>query len=186
MLSEGMEAPDFSLPGVMEGERTTYELDTTTSNDNTVLLLFYPFDFSPVCTNELCAIRDAEWFQFTPNLDVWAVSGDSIYAHEAFIEAYNLTFPLLSDYHATAADRYDVRYDQLEGHEAVPKRAVFLIAPDRTIVYAWATDDAFEKPDFAPVKTALDELRALDPECVPGGSPFERPVRRGADPSRRL
>lgn len=167
MLSEGMHAPAFSLPGVDDGETATYSLETATTNGRAVLLLFYPFDFSPVCTNELCAIRDAEWFQFTPGLEVWGISGDSTYAHDAFVDEYGLNFPLLSDYHATVAASYDVRYDHFEGHEGVPKRAVFLVAPDQTIKYAWGTDDAFEKPEFKPVKAALDELDTVGDGLVP-------------------
>ena len=40
----------------------------------------------------------------------------------------------------------------------MPQRAVVLVNTDQTIRYAWQTDDAFEKPDFFPVKEALDEL----------------------------
>lgn len=167
MISEGEQAPTFELPGIEAGQSTTFSLETAIDNDTAVLLLFHPFDFSPVCTNELYAIRDAEWFQFTPGLHVWAVSGDSTYAHAAFAERYGLNFPRLSDYHATAAASYDVCYDELEGHEGVPKRAVFLIGPDQTITYGWSTDDAFEKPEFTPVKAALDELDTIDNDLVP-------------------
>jgi peroxiredoxin len=173
MLSKGSRAPDFALPGVEDGQADTYSLGDAINHDQAVLLLFYPFDFSPVCTNELCAIRDAEWFQFTPGLEVWGVSGDSTHAHEAFVDEYGLNFPLLSDYHATTAAAYDVRYDQFEGHEGVPKRAVYLIDPGQTIRYAWATDDAYEKPDFVPVKAALDELSAIDDGLVPDGVELE-------------
>jgi len=95
MINEGASAPSFTLPGLRDGEQTEYSLDETTANDRAALLVFYPFDFSPVCTNELCAIRDAEWFQLTPALDVWAISGDSVYAHRAFAEEYGLNFPYL-------------------------------------------------------------------------------------------
>lgn len=42
----------------------------------------------------------------------------------------------------------------------MPQRAVVLIDSDRTVRYVWQTDDAFEKPNFFPVKAALDELAA--------------------------
>lgn len=153
-------APEFSLPGYDGGEFTTYSLSDSVAQNRIVLLLFYPFDFSPVCTNELCAIRDAEFFQFTNGVDVWAVSGDSVYAHRAFMNEYELNFPLLSDSHGEVAAAYDVCYDEWEHHERIPKRAVFLIGPDQEIEYAWHTDDAFEKPDFFPVKEALDTVVA--------------------------
>lgn len=158
MVTEGDTAPEFTLPGITDGRFKQFSLADATDNDRAVLLLFYPFDFSPVCTNELCAIRDAEWFQLTPNLEVWAMSGDSAYAHQVFAEEYGLNFPLLSDSHGSVASTYDVCYDEWENHERVPKRAVFLIDSSRTIRYVWSTDDAFEKPDFFPVKAALDQL----------------------------
>ena len=163
MVQKGDTAPDFTLPGFTDETIQTFSLDERTDQDQAVLLLFFPFDFSPVCTNELCAIRDAEWFQLTPELDVWAISGDSVYAHQAFADEYDLTFPLLSDNHGTVADAYDVCYDEWEGHERVPKRAVILVDADSTVRYVWQTDDAFEKPDFFPVKKALDEL-ASEPD----------------------
>lgn len=158
MVTEGESAPTFTLPGTAADTFDTFSLADATDRGNAVLLLFYPFDFSPVCTNELCAIRDAEWFQFTQQLDVWAASGDSAYAHQAFAAEYGLNFPLLSDSHGDVAAAYDVCYDEWEGHDCVPKRAVFLIDSAQTVRYAWSTDNALDKPDFFPVKAALDEL----------------------------
>jgi peroxiredoxin len=167
MISEGTKAPEFELPGFVDGEKKTMDLTNTIADDRAILLLFYPFDFSPVCTTELCAIRDAEWFEFTSDLDVWAVSGDSTYAHQEFADKHNLTFPLLSDYHGATAADFGIRYNSWEGHSCVPKRAVFLIDPHRTVRYAWAAEEAYTKPDFAPVKAALDELSTLDNASVP-------------------
>jgi peroxiredoxin len=160
MVEEGDTAPTFTLPGVVGETADTYQLRVATDDGHAVLLLLFPFDFSPVCTNELCAIRDAEWFQFTPELDVWGISGDSVYAHQAFADEFGLNFPLLSDSHGRVAEAYDVCYEEWENHEAVPQRAVFLVDSDQTIRYAWETEDAFMKPDFFPVKEALDELAA--------------------------
>lgn len=172
MIQEGDTAPDFTLSGFANDTIQTFRLGKRTDDDQAVLLLFFPFDFSPVCTNELCAIRDAEWFQLTPDLGIWAISGDSAYAHRAFADKYDLTFPLLSDSHGTVAEAYDVCYEEWEGHEHVPKRAVFLIDADKTVRYAWQTDDAFEKPDFFPVKEALDELEEERDGFGPEGSTF--------------
>jgi peroxiredoxin len=162
MVQKGDTAVDFTLPGHVNGTDKSFSLSDATDQDHCVLLLFYPFDFSPVCTNELCAIRDAEWFELTPDLDVWAISGDSTYAHREFADEYGLNFPLLSDSHGRIADEYDVCYEEWENHEYVPKRAVFLIDSDRKVRYAWHTENALEKPDFFPVKEALDNLTEDD------------------------
>lgn len=158
MVHDGATASEFTLPGIRDGIVRTYSLREETAHGKAVLLVFYPFDFSPVCTNELCAIRDAEWFDVTTDVEVWAISGDSVYAHRAFAEEYDLNFALLSDSGGRVADDFDVRYDRWEDHTCVPKRSVVLVDDDRTVRYAWQTDDAFEKPDFFPVKAALDEV----------------------------
>jgi peroxiredoxin len=173
MQTEGATAPAFELPGVSDGTTDSFSLENALDEDRAVLLLFYPFDFSPVCVDELCAIRDAEWFEFTPDLDVWGVSADSTYAHEAFADAYDLAFPLLSDANASTAAEFGVRHEELEGHEDVPQRAIFLVDDERTVRYAWATEDPLSRPDFVPVKAAVDELAAIDPELAPDDADLE-------------
>lgn len=167
MTSEQDRAPEFELPGVVDHRFEQFALRDATRAGNAVLLLSYPFDFSPVCTTEVCAIRDAEWFELTPNLSVWALSGDSSYAHQAFATEHNLQFPLLSDTSGQVAEAYGVLYDELEGHERVPKRAVILIDSEQTIQYKWVAEDALTKPDFGPVKEAVDVLADNHDDVVP-------------------
>lgn len=157
-MNEGERAADFSLPGVHNGEQSRYCLSETTNKGNYVVLFFYPFDFSPVCTNELCAIRDAELFQFMPDVVPWGISGDSAYAHQAFSTQYQFDFPLLGDSSGAVSAGYGVQYDEWDGHEAVPKRAVFVVDPDRRIRYRWSTDNALEEPDLFPLKEAIETI----------------------------
>jgi len=173
MRSEGATAPAFELPGVSDGTTETFSLEAALDEDRAVLLVFYPFDFSPVCVEELCAIQDAQWFEFTPALDIWAVSADSTYSHRAFADEYGLTFPLLSDADGSTAEAFGVRHDEAQGHPGVPQRAVFLVDDDRTIRYAWSTENVFEKPDFVPVKEAVDELATIDPALAPDDADLE-------------
>lgn len=156
MLTIGDTAPDFTLPGVEGGNKHTYTLSDATNDGNYVVLFFYPADFSPVCTPEMCAIRDSVFFEFTPNVRPWAVSGDTTYSHKAFAEQYNLDFPLLADTDRAVAEVYDVRYDEWEGQQSIPKRAVFLIDPQRRARYVWTSNDAYVEPDLWPLKEALD------------------------------
>lgn len=173
MLSTHQPAPNFSLPGIDDSEHQLFDLNECLSRDRIVLLVFYPFDFSPVCTTELCAIRDAEFFELTPKVEVWAVSADSTYSHEAFKEKHRLNFPLLSDFDASVAEQYGVKYDEWDDHPAVPKRAIFLIRPDQTIQYSWSTDNALRIPDFVPVNDALNELEAISGAPAPDSLDIE-------------
>ncbi|WP_336359550.1 redoxin domain-containing protein [Haladaptatus sp. ZSTT2] len=158
MPQMGAQAPSFSLVGVEDEEQTRFSLTDYTADGSIILLLFYPFDFSPICTTELCSIRDAEWFSYTENLQVWAISTDSVYSHSQFSEEYDIGFPLLSDTDGSVASKYNVCYDEWEGHKNVPKRAVFLIDSAGTIQYSWATDDAYNQPELTAINEALLEL----------------------------
>lgn len=157
MISEGAHAPGFTLPGSDGEEQRQYELSTFTRSGATVLV-FYPFDFSPVCTSELCEFRDAEWLTLTPNVDVLGISTDSAYSHRRFIDEHDLSFPLLSDTSGDVIDEYGVKYEEWEGHREVSKRAVFVLDEDQRVRYAWATDDAIQNPDLNEVRNAIDEL----------------------------
>lgn len=152
----GDEAPDFELPGIHEEEQSDYRLSETTNQGKYVALFFYPFDFSPVCTNELCAIRDAAFFQFMPKVVPWGISGDSTYSHRVFNREYEFNFPLLADSNGSVSDAYHVQYDEWEGHREVPKRAIVLVDPKRRVRYRWTTEDALEAPKLFPFKEALD------------------------------
>ena len=161
-LSESDVAPDFSLVGVVGDDRDEYDLSETTDAGNYVVLFFYPADFSPVCTPEMCAIRDADFFAATPNVVAWAISGDSAYAHHVFADAYDLDFPLLSDTDHSVADAFDVKYDEWEGHREMVKRGMFLVDPERRVRYAWRSDDAYVRTDLWPLREALDEAMRDD------------------------
>ena len=161
-LSEGDVAPGFSLVGVVGGDRDEYDLSETTDAGNYVILFFYPADFSPVCTPEMCAIRDAEFFEATPNVVSWGISGDSTYAHRVFADAYDLDFPLLSDTDHGVADAFDVKYDEWEGHREMVKRGVFLVDPERRVRYTWRSDVAYVRTDMWPLREALDEAMRDD------------------------
>ena len=166
MVSPGDQAPSFRLPGVTDRASSMYDLDRTTGRGRAVVLVFYPFDFSPACTRELCALRDAAFLSLADGAALWAVSGDSIYAHWAFADRYGIDFPLLSDSDGSVAAEFDVCYDEFEGHRRVPKRAVVVVDPDRTVRYRWVTDDAYDQPDLQPVLDAVRDLDVVDDQQI--------------------
>lgn len=155
MLEEGETAPDFELPGTDGETHEEYRL-TEYTNSGTVVLAFYPADFSPVCTDELCAFRDTEWLTVNEGVDVFGISVDSVYSHTQFINEYDFEFPLLTDRLGEVANSYGVRYDKWEGQVKVAKRALFTIDETQTIRYTWYSDDAYESPDLAVLHEAIE------------------------------
>jgi peroxiredoxin len=71
MIQERETAPDFTVPGATsDGNAITQYTLSDAVSDGPVILLFYPFDFSPVCVDQLCTFRDMEWLAFTEGVDV--------------------------------------------------------------------------------------------------------------------
>lgn len=162
MLEVGDHAPAFRLPGTDGGDTRQYEL-TEFTEAGAVVLLFYPFDFSPVCSEELCRFQDSEWFTLTPDLDVLGVSTDSAFAHRVLIRRNGLSFPLLSDHDGSVSDRYGVLAEEVGGHPCVSERAVFVVDDSETVRYAWSADEWVDDPDVGEVYDAVTDLECLNP-----------------------
>lgn len=168
MIREGQKAPDFSLPGVERGEPAVYDLHRAIDGGDAVLLWFVPSPFLPTATAELCAVSDAGWHDIE-DLQVWAVSMDSIYASAAHADRYDLPVAFLGD-GGSAAEYYGVRYDEWEGHYGAPKRAVFLVGRDWDVEFAWTVEDAFARPDPSPIERVGPAVASIvpDAETTPG------------------
>jgi peroxiredoxin len=102
----GDEAPDFELPS-QHGEPTRLSAFRGTTS---VVVLFYPFAFSRICTGELGEIRDDLTSFQNDAVQVLALSCDPVHTLRAFAEAEGFHFPLLSDFwpHGAAAQAYGV------------------------------------------------------------------------------
>lgn len=154
MVTTQETVPDFELPGTEGGDIVEYQLSDYT-DEGAVVLIFYPFDFSPVCTEVLCSFRDAEFLTFTDDIDVFGVSLDSCYAHKRFIEEYDLPFPLLSDSMGRLTEQLGLDYDEWEHHEGVSKRAIVTIDDSHTVRYKWHTEDAYQSPGINQLRQAV-------------------------------
>lgn len=163
MLPEGTIAPDFTLTGLgtptEDGERQFVEFNLTSlSNEAPTLLAFYPGDFSPVCTDELCSLRDIDLTEMHESYGVYAISRDNLFTHEAFAYEHDLHFPLLSDVEGEVCRAYDAIHeeDAGEGVEAgLAKRTLYVLDADRTITYAWQSDDPYVDPKLDEATNAL-------------------------------
>jgi len=166
MLAEGTTAPEFSLSGIDAGSDSddgTYTIREFSLGplleEGPLLLAFYPGDFSPICTEELCSLRDLYIDPVAESGALLAVSRDTLFTHEAFAYEHDLEFPLLSDVDGTVCRAFDALHTEPvdgRGVEAgLPKRSLYVIDPDGSISYAWQSDDPYVEPDLEFALTAL-------------------------------
>ena len=151
-LSVGDTAPDFSLP---DQDRQTVSLADLRGTP--VLLVFYPFAFSGICTGELCQLRD-ELSEYTgAGVKVFGVSTDPVFSLKAFREKEGFDFPLLSDFwpHGETAKAYGVFNDKA----GMAVRGTFLIDADGKIAFTEVNGpgDAREQSGW---KQAVQQLAA--------------------------
>jgi peroxiredoxin len=127
-LSVGAAAPDFTLPDQDKQPTSLAELRGTP-----VLLVFYPFAFSGLCTGELCQLRDELAAYTDAGVRVLGISTDPVFALKAFREKEGFDFPLLSDFwpHGAVAQAYGVFNDRA----GMALRATFLVDADGTIAF---------------------------------------------------
>lgn len=155
----GDAAPDFELRGTHDGEQSTDRLSDFTDDGEWVFLMFYTFDFNPICTEGMCAIRDAEFFDLYGNLVPLGVSGDGIHAHEQFAEQHGINYPLLSDTGKDVAEQYGVVHEESEGMRRVHQRAVFVVDDTQTVRFSTVIEA--ESPDDIDLDPINDVLRDL-------------------------
>ena len=150
-LAVGQSAPDFTLRN-QHGK--TVSLSDYRGIKN-VLVVFYPFAFSGICTGELCEIRDNLGAFENDDVQVLTVSCDHMFTQRAWSDAEGYFFPMLSDYwpHGGTAQAYGV-FEQSGGFST---RGTFLI--DRDGIVRWMlVNGPSEKRDFGGYRAALKEL----------------------------
>ncbi len=103
MLGVGSAAPDFALPDEHGNMRTLGDLLA----DGPLVLWFYPGDFTPICTREACAFRDAALGLAPDAARVVGISAQDTASHARFKQAYGLNFTLLADPERVAIRAYD-------------------------------------------------------------------------------
>ena len=105
-LQIGSPAPDFELKD-QHGVPTSL---ASFKGKKSVVVLFYPFAFSAICTGELCGLRDDLSAFQNEDVQLLAISCDAMYAQKAFAEKEGYEFPVLADFwpHGAAAKAYGV------------------------------------------------------------------------------
>ena len=153
-LKIGASAPNFTLK-----TKTPDGLNDVTLSDHqgesNVVLLFFPFAFTGVCTAEACSVRDDLNAYQALNAKVYGISVDSPFAQEAMANKEDLNFPLLSDFNKKVSQDYGVLYEDFIGFHGVSKRSAFVISKEGNVIFAWSSDDPKQLPDFNQIKEVL-------------------------------
>ncbi len=151
ILAVGTPAPDFALP---DGHGQPWSLREF--REQPVILVFYPEDHSPVCTDQLALYNEVLPIFEEYRAQVLGISVDSVQAHRDFAQERKLNFPLLSDSQprGEVAARYGV-YDTESGKS---RRALFVI--DREGIVQWSHLSPWGvNPGADGILRALDSLK---------------------------
>jgi peroxiredoxin len=154
MLQPGDKAPEFSLRA---SDKSLVKLSEQRGKN--VVLLFFPFAFTGVCTKELCYMRDSLAQYNDLDAQILAVSVDSPFTLAQWKEEQGFNFPLLSDFNKSASKKYDVLYKEFAfGLKGVAKRSAFVIDKKGIVRYAEVLENAGDLPNFEAVSATLKSL----------------------------
>jgi peroxiredoxin len=153
MIAPGSAAPEFTLPDQDGNEVSLSDLE-----GQTTVLVFYPLDWSPTCSDQLNVYQEVLGELEAEGAKLYGVSVDSAFSHKAFQEKLGLTIPLLSDFEpkGEVARAYGVYIDE-RGHN---QRALVMIGPDLKVAWAHQSPTPLEIPGANLIFDALEAQKA--------------------------
>jgi peroxiredoxin len=152
-IAVGQTAPEFTL---LNQEKKEVKLSDFVGKKN-VVLVWYPLDWSPTCTNEhVCFVNDMKAFE-TLDAEVLGVSVDSVWSHKAFAEKMGIHYSLLADFHPRGA--MSEKYGVYLADKGITGRAIAII--NKAGKVAWFKNyDIPVVPDLNEVAAALGQVKA--------------------------
>jgi peroxiredoxin len=152
VIEAGEPAPEFTL-----ADQDGNDVSLPDFRGRTVVLVFYPLDFSAVCTDQLNVYQEVLGELEEQGATLLGVSVDSAFAHKAFRDHLGLTFPLLADFHpkGEVAKKYGV-YLEERGHNG---RALVMVDPEGNVSWSHASPSPLEIPGANLIFDALDQQR---------------------------
>ncbi len=153
MIEAGRPAPDFAL-----ADQDGKEVTLASLRGQTVVLAFYPLDFSPVCTDQLNVYQEV-----LPELEragarLYGVSVDSAFAHKAFQRELGISIPLLADFHPKGeVGRAFGVFDEDRG---LSQRALVMIGPEGIVRWSHVSPSPLEVPGANLIFDALEQAAA--------------------------
>jgi peroxiredoxin len=152
----GDTAPDFELP-----DPDMKPVKLSDFKGKKAVLAFFPAAESPVCTAEMCALRDSLDQLRDLGANVIGISVDGPFANKFFVQNRHLNFPVLSDYKRDVIRKYGIvmsNLGPLKDYDAA-KRSVFILDDNGRIIYRWVSDSPLVEPDYNEIKDVLKKAR---------------------------
>jgi peroxiredoxin len=152
VIQPGSTAPDFTLR-----DQDGREVSLADFRGQTVVLVFYPADFSPVCSDQLSIYQEVLDPLEERGAKVIGISVDGSFCHKAFREHLNLTIPLLADFHpkGEVAKAYGVWSEDY----GLSSRALVIVGPEGEVRWIHMSPP-LEVPGANLIFDALDERTA--------------------------
>jgi peroxiredoxin len=152
VIEPGARAPDFTLP-----DQDGKQVSLSDFRGQTVVLVFYPADFSPVCTDQLSVYQEVLPQFEERNAKLLGISVDGSFCHRAFRQHMNLDIPLLADFHpkGNAAKAYGVWSEKY----GTASRALVVVNEEGTVTWSYESPP-LEVPGANLIFDALDQRTA--------------------------
>lgn len=148
-MRKGDTAPNFTLK---DGDG--YDWSLSNYIGHTAVLLFYPGDNTPVCTAQLCSVRD-HWSDYqATGAEVVGISTDTVESHKGFAESKQLPLRLLSDPDGKVSGSYGMK-SWLPGRSA---RGVVVIDKQGKVAYHKVQPISIFRPKDDDVLTAIKNV----------------------------
>ncbi|MGH7580593.1 MAG: peroxiredoxin [Gemmatimonadales bacterium] len=152
----GAVAPEFSLPWanreVVGPADAPYQL--WRDRGKTVVIAFYPADFTKGCTAQLQTFGDQYDSLFGEDVVVVGISADSLETHRRFAASLDIPFRLLADPDLTVARKYGSK-----GDGGRPRRTVFVVGPDGRVKYRNLQFNALDPTHYSELGSAVQAAR---------------------------
>jgi peroxiredoxin len=150
-IAVGQPAPQFTLK-----DQSQKDINLADYRGKNVVLILYPLDWSPVCTNEhACFVNDMKRFEKL-NAQVLGLSVDSVWSHKAFADKMGISYPLLADFNprGAVADKFGLYL----ADKGITGRAIVIV--DKAGKVAWLKNyDIPTVPDMKEVEEALAKVQ---------------------------
>jgi peroxiredoxin len=151
-IAVGQVAPDFTL---QNQDKKEVKLSDFAGKKN-VVIVWYPLDWSPTCTNEhACFVNEMKAFE-TLDAEVLGVSVDSTWSHKAYADKMGIKYSLLADFHPKGA--MSEKYGVYMADKGIAGRSIAIVNKAGKI--AWIKNyDIPVVPDLKEVEAALGQVK---------------------------